>query len=47
MTSTNDIPRSFLNHFKAAGHARVPSAPSEDRAIELRDRMPQRLTRRR
>ena len=27
MTSTNDIRRSFLEHFAQAGHARVPSAP--------------------
>lgn len=27
MLSTNDIRRSFLDHFAAAGHARVPSAP--------------------
>ena len=27
MTSTNDIRRSFLEYFEAAGHARVPSAP--------------------
>ncbi|MBA3510824.1 alanine--tRNA ligase [Sphingomonas sp.] len=27
MTSTNDIRRSFLDYFEAAGHARVPSAP--------------------
>src|SRR5688572_25915361 len=27
MTSTNDIRRSFLVYFEAAGHARVPSAP--------------------
>jgi alanyl-tRNA synthetase len=27
MTSTNDIRRSFLEHFEKAGHARVPSAP--------------------
>jgi alanyl-tRNA synthetase len=27
MTSTNDIRRSFLDHFEGTGHARVPSAP--------------------
>ena len=27
MTSTNDLRRSFLDYFEAAGHARVPSAP--------------------
>ncbi|MFA7441329.1 MAG: alanine--tRNA ligase [Sphingomonadaceae bacterium] len=27
MTSTNDIRRSFLEHFEAAGHVAVPSAP--------------------
>jgi alanyl-tRNA synthetase len=27
MTSTNDIRRSFLDYFAAAGHARIPSAP--------------------
>ncbi|MGI8611515.1 MAG: alanine--tRNA ligase [Sphingomicrobium sp.] len=27
MTSTNDIRRSFLDYFEAAGHARVPSEP--------------------